>query len=166
MVVRHVYGTMVTMTTYGTWLRGDERGWVEDGRTFPADPDLEAADRARMKHPPFRFHPEGLLDIGAAIGKSLQERLHQRILALTVQTWHVHFVVSESDKPISQVVKCAKDAVRYHLRAGRPLWTENCDKRFCFDEQSLRNRIRYVERHNTERGWPPQPWPFIIPFDP
>jgi hypothetical protein len=22
---------MVTMTTYGTWLRGDPRGWVEDG---------------------------------------------------------------------------------------------------------------------------------------
>ncbi len=36
---------MFTMTTYGTWLRGDRRGWVDDGIVFPADPDLNVADR-------------------------------------------------------------------------------------------------------------------------
>ena len=38
--------TMLTMTTYSTWLRGDRRGWVDDGQIFPADPELESADRA------------------------------------------------------------------------------------------------------------------------
>ena len=42
MTVQQVCGVMVTMTTYGTWLRGDARGWVEDGRTYPANPALEA----------------------------------------------------------------------------------------------------------------------------
>uniref|UniRef100_A0A7C2K0D3 Transposase IS200-like domain-containing protein n=1 Tax=Schlesneria paludicola TaxID=360056 RepID=A0A7C2K0D3_9PLAN len=165
MPVEHVYGTMVTMTTYGTWLRGDERGWTSDGLIWPADPILEAADRDRMLHPPFVFDPDRLYGIGAEIGKSLMTRQHQRILALTVQTWHVHFVVAESDVHISDVVKCAKEAVRYHLRAGRPIWTDDADKRFCFDKISLRNRIHYVERHNTECGLPPRPWPFVIGYE-
>jgi hypothetical protein len=42
--------TMLTMTTYGTWLRGDNRGWVDDGKILPAAPFLEDADRVRMKH--------------------------------------------------------------------------------------------------------------------
>lgn len=165
MTVQHICGVMVTMTTYGTWLRGDARGWVEDGRTYPANPDLEAADQNRMKHSPFLFQPEQLNSIGQAIGESLQSRLNQRILALTVQCWHVHFIVSDSDKPIADVVKCAKEAVRYHLRPGRPIWTDSYDKRFCFDRQTLWNRIQYVESHNTEQGLPPRPWPFLIPFN-
>ena len=36
---------LVTMTTYGTWLRGDRRGWVDDGEILPPKPLLEAADR-------------------------------------------------------------------------------------------------------------------------
>jgi hypothetical protein len=47
--------TLITMTTYGTWLRGDRRGWVDDGKILPPDPILEAADRRRMKHPVYIF---------------------------------------------------------------------------------------------------------------
>ncbi len=65
---------MLTMTTYGTWLRGDRRGWVDRGRVLPANPNLEAGDRARMKHPPFLLDRDRLIEIGAFIGQSLQER--------------------------------------------------------------------------------------------
>ena len=76
---------MITMTTYGTWLRGDMRGWVErGGRVLPSNPPLEAADRERMKHPVFLFDESRLLDVGTAIGKSLRERLNLRILAMAV----------------------------------------------------------------------------------
>jgi hypothetical protein len=44
---------MFTLSTYGTWLRGDARGWVDDGIIFPSDPQLEDADRGRMKYPPY-----------------------------------------------------------------------------------------------------------------
>lgn len=165
MTFNRVCGIMVTMTTYGTWLRGDARGWVDDGRIYPADPELEAADRQRMKYEPFVFASDQLFDIGTALGESLQTRLKQQILALTVQTWHIHFVVSDSEQPIAQVVKCAKESVRYRLRVGRPIWTESYDKRFCFDAATLQNRVQYVERHNLERGLPSRPWPFIIPLD-
>jgi hypothetical protein len=164
MPVEHVYGTMVTMTTNGTWLRGDDRGWASDGQIWPPDPILKSADAKRMKYPTFLFERSQLYAIGEEIGKSLIDREHQRILALTVQTWHVHFVVAESDVPVARVVKCAKDAVRWLLRIGRPIWTDDADKRFCFDKQSLRNRIHYVERHNTEQGLPARPWPFVIGY--
>lgn len=159
--MQRVCGVMVTMTTYGTWLRGDQRGWVDEGRILPAMPELESDDRRRMKHPMFSFPLHDWFEIGAAIGESLTTRTQQRILALTVQTWHMHFVVADSECPIADVVKCAKDAVRYHLRPGRPIWSDGYDKRFCFGEESLMSRIQYVERHNIERGRPAKPWPFI-----
>ena len=62
--------------------------------------------------------------------------------------------------PVPDVVKCAKEAVRYGLRPGRPIWTDGYDKRFCFDQRTLFARIKYVERHNLERGWPARPWPW------
>lgn len=152
---------MITMTTYGTWLRGDRRGWVDEGKTLPPDPVVEDADRKRMKHPVFLFPSERLHETGQYIGRSLTSRLKVPVLALSVGTWHVHFVIGPVAHPISTVVKCAKDAARYGLRPGRPIWTAGYDKRFCFDQRAVRTRIRYVERHNEALGWPPAPWPFL-----
>jgi len=162
--MQRTLATMLTMTTYGTWLRGDKRGWTDDGIVFPADPVLEANDRERMKHPPFVFTANDLIRVGQSIGDSLIGRLSQRILALTVQIWHVHFVVAATSSPISDIVKCAKDAARYALRPGRLIWTDGYDKRFCFDEEYAFARIAYVERHNLRLGWPAKPWPFIEPI--
>ena len=159
--MENTLATMLTMTTYGTWLRGDERGWVDDGALKPPSAKLEAADRAKLKHPSYSFPEERLLSIGQAIGDSVVTRVEQRIYALTVQTWHVHIVIAATAIPLSAVVKCAKDAVRWSLRVARPIWTAGYDKRFCFDDEAVRQRIAYVERHNLERGWPARPWSFI-----
>jgi hypothetical protein len=156
--------TMFTITTYGTWLRGDRRGWVDDGTIFPANPTLEAADRARMRHAPFVLAPDELLRVGALVGESLQSRLKQRLLAMAVQTWHLHCVVAASDEQPPMIVKCAKDAVRWGLRPNRPIWTDGYDKRYCFDERSVASRIDYVERHNLAVGLPRRPWPFIVSY--
>lgn len=158
--------TMLTMTTYGTWLRGDKRGYVEDGITFPADPDLEATDRRRMKHDPYVFPHDRLLEIGEFIGNALVARLNATIHALHVGTWHAHIVIGPTQHSIAGVAKCAKDAVRYGLHHGRPIWTDGYDKRFCFDEHAALSRIRYVERHNEARNLAPAPWQFITPFNP
>ncbi len=37
---KHVLATMFTTTSYGTWLPGDARGYVEDGKILPATPRL------------------------------------------------------------------------------------------------------------------------------
>ena len=157
---------MITMTNYGTWLRGDRRGWVDDGRVLPPCPKLEAADAARLKHTPYYFDEDRLTDIGQMIGDSLTTRKQVRLLALTVATWHTHLVIGATRHDLGDVVKCAKDAVRYGLRPGRPIWTAHYDKRFCFDERSVANRIRYVERHNEARGWQAKPWTFVVGYEP
>jgi hypothetical protein len=158
-------GIMFTSTTYGTWLRGDRRGWVDDGRLLPSLPWLEANDRARMKHEPYLFAPDRLHEIGQMIGDSLIARKSTTILALHVARWHVHIVIGRTRHDVSDVAKCIKDAVRYGLGAGRPIWTKDYDKRFCFDARSLRARVRYVERHNEQCGWPPRPWDFVVDVD-
>jgi hypothetical protein len=73
----------------------------------------------------------------------------------------VHFVVGTTRVDVADIAKCAKDKVRYGLEEQRPIWGDDYDKRFCYDERSLLNRIRYVERHNLEDGRPARPWPFI-----
>jgi hypothetical protein len=156
--------TMLTITTYGTWLRGDRRGYVEDGITFAADPDLEATDRRRMKHPVYLFPRDQLLEIGAFIGESLTTRLRVPLYALHLGTWHAHIVIGPTEHNIAEVAKYAKESVRYGLRSNRPIWTEGYDKRFCFDERSVLTRIKYVERHNEALEWPTRPWPFVTPF--
>ena len=155
---------MVTCTTYGTWLRGDQRGWVEDGQIYPSNPDLEWANRNRMKHTPFIFAAEDLLRIGAMIGESLAERRSLTLLALSVQSWHVHLVDHVGMDLVERVVKTLKDAVRWGLRPNRPIWTEGYDKRFCFDQNATSARVRYVERHNEAFGWSPRPWTFLKPL--
>jgi len=152
---------MFTVSTYGTWLRGDARGWVDDGIVFPADPQLERADRGRLKFPPFYFHREIRLEIGQAIGESLNSRMGIVVLAMCVQSWHAHFVTAATPHDVSDIVKCAKDAARWKLRLDRPIWATDYDKRFCFDPPSVRSRIAYVERHNIRDGVPPRPWTFI-----
>ena len=163
--MRPTLGIMITATTYGSWLRGDRRGWIDDGRLMPPCPGLEATDRRRMLHTPFLFSPDQLHDVGGFIGHELSTRLATPIFALHVGTWHVHLAVSGQPADVPAVVKCAKDAVRYGLRPGRPIWTDGCDKRYCFDESSLRSRIRYVERHNEALGWDPRPWAFITGYE-
>jgi hypothetical protein len=155
-------GIMITSTTYGTWLRGDRRGWVDDGRILPSLPWLEANDRTRMKHEPYLFDAHRLHDIGQMIGDSLIARTSATILALHVARWHMHIVIGRTSHDVADIAKCIKDAVRYGLHAGRPIWTTDYDKRFCFNAASLRARVRYVERHNEQCGLSPQPWDFVV----
>jgi hypothetical protein len=161
-----ILATMITLTTYGTWLRGDQRGWVDNGKTLPPDPELESADRDRMKHNPFLFQPSQFLRIGQFIGDSLNQRKCVAIHAMTVQSWHCHIVIAATVHSIPDVVRCAKDAVRYGLRIGRPIWTAGYDNRFRLDRSAARARINYVEKHNLREGLPSKPWTFIVEFAP
>jgi|SRR5688572_8879265 hypothetical protein len=153
--------TMLTITTYGVWLRGDARGWVDNGITFPPDPVREQLDQERMKYPVYKFPRDVRLEVAEAIGHSLITRLGLHIYAMCLQSWHSHIVIGATIHPLALVVKCAKDAARWHLRLDRPIWGVGYDKRFCFDLKSVKNRVGYVETHNLEDGLSAKPWAFI-----
>jgi len=51
--------TMVTTTTYGSWLPGDLRGYVEDSIILPGDPErLEHATQRMQGRSAILFTPE------------------------------------------------------------------------------------------------------------
>jgi len=152
-------GTMITITTYGMWLRGDHRGYVEDGKILPPDPGLHDADRRRLKHPPLRFDPAQELVVGHAIAEAIRQKVDSTLYALAVEDWHTHAVIGPCRVPIGGVVRTMKEAARYALNLGRPLWADGYDKRWCFDPTTLMARVRYVERHNVRRGFPAQRFP-------
>ncbi len=153
--------TMFTISTYGTWLRGDARGWVSDGIIFPEQPALAAYDRQHMKHKPYYFPRDQWFEIGNAMGIALRDRLNLRIYGLTVQSWHSHGMIGATRHHIAEVIKCAKDAVRWHLEIDRPIWADDYDKRWCFDWRTVGTRMDYVERHNLRNGWSRKPWDFL-----
>jgi REP element-mobilizing transposase RayT len=141
---------MVTWTTYGSWLQGDEREFVKDGRILPPDSNLTESNLHNLKQPPVSLTGIQKQIVKQAImEKSL--RLRQKILALSVRTNHVHFVVAYDGTPIENTVRHYKNVALVALRkigfSGR-VWSTGFNKGFCFDERSLQNRINYVNRHN------------------
>jgi hypothetical protein len=155
-------GIMLTFTTYGTWLRGDARGWVADGLVYPPEPRLEDMDRQRLRYPPFRFSPEQRHQAGNAIGRTVAA-MGGSVYALTVGSWHAHVVVGYVNVPLAEIVKLVKEGVRIDMGYRRAIWSDGYDKRFCFDRRSLLARVEYVRRHNLQDGLPGEPWAFIVP---
>ena len=47
--------TFVTTTSYGSWLPGDARGWIREGRLLPEHPWTEKQARERLKKEPVTF---------------------------------------------------------------------------------------------------------------
>jgi REP element-mobilizing transposase RayT len=78
------------------------------------------------------------------------KRFRQEILAIAVFSNHLHVVCRYVEVPIGVIVGYYKNAARQALREGGfegRVWTKGYDKRFCFDEASLKTRIAYVCRH-------------------
>jgi REP element-mobilizing transposase RayT len=147
--MRKTVGYMVTFTTYGTWLQGDERGWVKDGIIYEENTELRKANEGQVKGDAVRLGRREKEIVREAIcGKA--ESLGEKILAISVWSNHVHIVAGYSGRPIEATIRIYKNAASAALRgsefAGR-VWSRGFDKRFCFDENSLRERIKYVSGH-------------------
>jgi len=143
------HGDMVTWTTYGTWLQGDERGFVKNGRILGGNKGLEQANKERRRGDKVKLK-KAEREVARRAMLAEGERIGEKILALSVWSNHVHMVIREGGKPIGKVVSRLKSAAYYALRErgidGR-MWTRGYDKRFCFDERTLKDRVTYVMRH-------------------
>ena len=141
---------MVTWTTYGTWLQGDRRGYVKNARILNPNPNLASANLRNLKKPPVTLTTIQEQIVNHAI-VAKAEQLAQTILAIAVCKDHVHLVIGYNGTPIEYTLKHYKNAamvaLRKHGLRGR-LWSSGFDKRFCFDPESLRKRIDYVNHQN------------------
>ena len=142
-------GYMITWTTYGTWLQGDERGYVKNGRIYPGNKDLIQTNKRAQLQDAVRLSKAQQQVVRKAITEEAALQ-GQRIYALAVHPTHVHVVAQYVPQPISKIVAYYKKAARLALKAldhnGR-LWTNGYDKRFCFDRTTLEQRIKYVQGH-------------------
>ena len=146
-----VIAYMLTWPTYGSWVPGDCRGWVKNGKPYSANPSLENNNRQEMKADTVILTKEQRLLASQSI-VSQASKLEQKIFALTVQSTHVHIVAENIDQTIGRVVSYYKNAVRLNLQDNGfdgKLWASGFDKRYCMNIEQLKVRIDYVRKHET-----------------
>lgn len=74
-------GYMITWTTYGSWLQGDERGFVKDGKVLPANQSLVDSNKRSLKKESVKLSGAQRQIAQVAIIKKARQ-LNQRIYAL------------------------------------------------------------------------------------
>ena len=142
-------GYMLTWTTYGSWLQGDGRGWVKNGRILQPDNKLYLTNKQKLKRTPVKLK-ESQKRLVKEIILAESERIKQKIYALAVCSDHIHIVAESCSESISQIVQRYKRVSTYALQKNGftgKVWTKGYDKRYCFSVKDLRIRIDYVLRH-------------------
>ncbi len=150
---------MLTWTTYGTWLQGDKRGYVKDGKTYATNPGLYNSNRMALKHLPVYLSEDQRNLVKVQIIEEA-ERIGQKIYALTIQDRHVHLVAEKTNETIESAVHHYKRTATYVLRQNGfigKVWTKGYDKRYCLNQGQLKARVEYVLRHDVKiEKRPPQ----------
>lgn len=86
---RHVIATMITTTSYGTWLPGDLRGYVRDGQILPGEPILLDQSKALLSQAPVYFtHPQ-IITLDFAL-RAAADEFGYVLTDLSIESWHLH----------------------------------------------------------------------------
>lgn len=145
---QNLLATMVTTTTYGTWLPGELRGYVENGIILPSNPKLLEHARSLMKAEPV-FLNDGEQDALFEAIKRAADEFHYTLLAVSIESWHAHWLIDHAFDKVEVMVGRLKTRMRQALDRGR-IWTNGYDSRYCFDRGSVNGRRGYIRRHD---GW-------------
>lgn len=142
----------LTWTTYGTWLPGDERGWVKRGKGFQM-PNLvrKRATFRQLKEDPCRLDAQQHNLVETTIAEHCTIRGWQ-LHVVNCRTNHVHVVVSAYCDPevIRNQFKAWSTRKLNELQSSREAalrrnwWTERGSERYINDERSLEEAIVYV----------------------
>ena len=152
-------GYFLTWTTYGTWLPGDRRGWVDgrhrgDSIVQEPRPSLEAYAKKLLAESEARLNTGQRNLADEVIRQTCTE--HQWCLhALSVRSNHVHLVVTARDAAPGKVMGVLKSQATRTMnnfpddeRRSR-WWTEGGSKRILNSQESLEAAIRYVLGQDT-----------------
>jgi REP element-mobilizing transposase RayT len=150
-MVKRIIGYMVTWTTYGTWLQGEKKGYVKNGKILAQNDKLKSANQRQQKYPTVKLNSEQKQIVQNSIIEEAQ-RINHKIFAIAACSNHVHIVAGVSEESIEQAVhRCkysATSALRKFGSQGK-IWSKGFDKRFCFADKELENKVRYVRSHNN-----------------
>jgi REP element-mobilizing transposase RayT len=137
---------MVTTTSYGSWLPGDLRGYVDDGIILPGDPlRLTQAVKRMGARTPVLFTPAQQTGLFEALRAAAQE-FHYELTDASIECWHVHWIVHHGFDSVPTMVGRLKNRMRQALGIGR-IWTEGYYDSRMFDLPAVATRRRYIARH-------------------
>ncbi len=160
----HVMGN-----TYGTWLRGDRRGWRARHHREHVDGDyrnpppsgkydwLQEQSRRLMTRSPVRLTSAQREIGGRALVEKLLE-LHVQLLALSLGRSHFHRLGKFPPPLVRKVVGFAKRNAAFRLRAAGlegGVWAVRCKVEPIRDRAHQLNTFQYVLNHVNEgaRVW-------------
>lgn len=139
----------LTWTTHGSWLPGDERGWVtrDEPGIQDASSELHAGMRASLAHEPVKLSEEEREIVRQTIERHCEIR-GWKLHALNVRSNHVHCVVTAGVDPDTVVEQLKAWCTRKlnPLRSSPPKhwWTRGQSTKYINDETYLKNAILYV----------------------
>jgi REP element-mobilizing transposase RayT len=142
-------GYFLTWVTYGTWLPGDSRGWVEYRRGWQLpDPILELEAKARMTEDACVLTREQRRAVEAQIAETCAHR-GWKLRAVNCRSNHVHVVVTAevtSPKKIRIDLKAwATRSLNEKFDSSREnWWAERGSIRYLNTDDELEAAILYV----------------------
>ncbi len=137
---------MVTTTSYGAWLPGDLRGYVDNGIILPGDPvRFELAVERMGGRSPVLFTTEQQSILFDALVAAATEFGYE-LTDASVEQWHLHWIVSHGFDPVATMVGRLKNRMRQALGIGR-IWTEGYHDTLLFAVPGLVTRRTYIRRH-------------------
>ena len=146
----------LTWNTYGTWLPGDTRGWVEYGRGWRMpNPILERETAATMTADGCRLGRAERLAVEDQIAETCEYR-GWTLYAVNCRSNHVHVVLAAPETAPKTVRSTLKAWSTRRLKAGFDpqrvnWWAERGSVRFVFDEQGLEAVIVYTREGQDGR---------------
>lgn len=145
---------LFTWSTYGTWLPGDERGWVEYRHGFQLpNPIRELEALAKMTSDACRLDVAQREQVHVQIAETCGIRKWE-LFAVNCRSNHLHAVISASRAPkqMREQLKawCTRRLKRQAAKTDptadvrEDWWAERGSIRWIFDDNSLESAVLYV----------------------
>ena len=145
---------LITLRTYGTWLHGDERGWMDRKNNIygtskiARNPRFQSSDAKQLKHPPVTLNARRRQLVEDAILEVCEHRPYV-LRAINARTNHVHTVVAAMQDP-EPVLDAFKAYATRKLRTTRLLsanvtpWGRHGSTVYLWKEKDVAKAIEYV----------------------
>ena len=147
-MVERFEASFITTTSYGSWLPGDVRGYVENGEFLPSTPPLTLYAAGRMKSQPVLFSDDDCDALQDAIIAATHEFDH-RLSDLVVESTHLHWIIAHNDG-METMVGRLKNRMRQRLGRSR-IWTTGYYGREIRDLKGLHDARNYLAQHRGLR---------------
>ncbi len=149
LVIAAYFTSLITWTTYGTWLPGDSRGWRKRGRGPKVpQPLLEDWCRRQMQDEAVLLRPADRNTVEAAIREHCEVRGWQ-LFAVTARSNHIHVVVRAAAIPRTVRDQLKANCTRRLRSQSTPLivdrtWTRGGDCEILDTEEDIEAAVIYI----------------------